>query len=108
VLYPFKEKHSWILKATRLGVTEFMLRFTAWLCVRNDDCKGSQMVIVAGPNQELAINLIKRMKGLFADKLNVIFDTKEKVLELNGCSIEAYPSNHIEVFRNSSLASVCP
>jgi hypothetical protein len=39
ILYPFKEKHLWILKATGLGVTEFMLRFMAWLCVRNDDCK---------------------------------------------------------------------
>jgi hypothetical protein len=40
------------------------------------------------------------MKGLFADKLGVIFDTKETVLELNGCSIEAYPSNHIDAFRS--------
>jgi hypothetical protein len=100
VLYPFKEKHLWILKATGLGVTEFMLRFMAWLCVRNDDCKGSQMVIVTGPNQELAIKLIKRMKALFADKLGITFDTKETVLELNGCSIEAYPSNHIDAFRS--------
>ena len=76
-MYPFKEKHLWILKSTGLGVSEFFLRFMAWLCVRNDDCKGSQMVIVTGPNQELAIKLIKRMKGLFADKLDVIFDTKE-------------------------------
>jgi hypothetical protein len=100
VMYPFKEKHLWILKATGLGVTEFMLRFMAWLCVRNDDCKGSQMVIVTGPNQELAIKLIKRMKGLFTDKLGITFDTKETVLELNGCSIEAYPSNHIDAFRS--------
>ena len=34
------------------------------------------MVIVTGPNQELAIKLIKRMKGLFADKLGVTFDSK--------------------------------
>jgi hypothetical protein len=66
----------------------------------NDDCKGSQMVIVTGPNQDLAIKLIKRMKGLFTDKLGIIFDTKETVLELNGCSIEAYPSNHIDAFRS--------
>jgi hypothetical protein len=50
ILYPFKEKHLWILKATGLGVTEFMLRFMAWLCVRNDDYKNSQMVIVTGPS----------------------------------------------------------
>jgi hypothetical protein len=100
VLFPFKEKHIWIKKATGLGVTEFMLRFMAWLCVRNDDYRSAQMVIVTGPNQELAIKLIKRMKGLFANKLDVTFDSKETVLELNGCVIEAYPSNHIDAFRS--------
>lgn len=65
VWHPFKEKHLWIKKATGIGVTEFMLRFMAWLCVRNDDCQNSQMVIVTGPNIDLAIKLIKRMKGLF-------------------------------------------
>ena len=58
------------------------------------------MVIVTGPNQELAIKLIKRMKNLFTDKLGVTFDSKETILELNGCSIEAYPSNHIDAFRS--------
>lgn len=100
VLFPFKEKHLWIKKATGLGVTEFMLRFMAWLCTRNDDYKDSQMVIVTGPNQELAIKLIKRMKALFEPKLGITFDSKETVLELNGCSIEAYPSNHIDAFRS--------
>jgi len=69
--YQFKLKHLWVKKATGLGVTEFMLRFMAWLCLRNDDYRGSQMVIVTGPNQELAIKLIKRMKGLFEPWNNV-------------------------------------
>jgi hypothetical protein len=99
VWYPFKEKHPWIKKATGIGVTEFMLRFMAWLCVRNDDCQNSQMVIVTGPNIDLAIKLIKRMKGLF-EKLGVTFDSKETVLELNGCNIQAFPSNHIDSFRS--------
>ena len=73
---------------TGLGVTEFMLRFMAWLCLKDDSCKNSQMVIVAGPNQELAIKLIKRMKALFSN-LGVTFDSKETVLEFNGCTIEA-------------------
>jgi hypothetical protein len=34
VWYPFKEKHLWIKKTTGIGITEFMLRFMAWLCVR--------------------------------------------------------------------------
>jgi len=102
VLYPFKVKHLWMKKATGLGVTEFMLRFMAWLCVYNDDYRNRQIVIVSGPNIELAIKLIKRMKGLFEPKLGVTFDSKETVLELNGCSIEAYPSNHIDAFRSTN------
>lgn len=77
IMYPFKEKHLWVKKTIGLGVTEFMLRFMAWLCLYNDEYYGSQMVIVTGPNQELAIKLIKRMKGLFVDKLGVTFDSKE-------------------------------
>ena len=100
VMYPFKEKYLWVKKAIGLGVTEFMLRFMAWLCLHNDGYHGSQMVIVTGPNQELAIKLIKRMKALFIDKLGVTFDSKESVLELNGCNKEAYPSNHIDAFRS--------
>ena len=47
---PFKLKHLWVKKATGLGVTEFMLRFMAWLCLRNDDdYRNSQMVIVTRP-----------------------------------------------------------
>jgi hypothetical protein len=89
IMHPFKEKHLWVKKAIGLGVTEFMLRFMAWLCLYNDEYHGSQMVIVTGPNQELAIKLIKRMKALFIDKLGVTFDSKGTVLELNGCNIEA-------------------
>jgi hypothetical protein len=58
------------------------------------------MCIVTRPNQDIAIKLIKRMKGLFDCKLGITFDTKETVIKLNGCSIEAYPSNHIDAFRS--------
>jgi hypothetical protein len=57
-------KHVWIKKATGLGVTEFILRYMAWLCF-NDlsrQPKSSQMCIVTGPRIELAITLIDRLK----------------------------------------------
>jgi hypothetical protein len=98
-LYDFKLKHLWVKKATGLGITEFCLRFMAWLCLRNDDYKGSQMVIITGPNQELAIKCIKRMKSLF-EPHGITFDSKETVINLNGCEIQAYPSNHIDAFRS--------
>jgi hypothetical protein len=107
-------KHIWIKKAAGLGVTEFMLRYMAWLCfqehsssqsartTQNDynNLPGSQMCIVTGPRIELAITLIDRMKGLFQEKLgNTSFDTKETVIELNGVHIEAYPSHHLDAMR---------
>ena len=94
----FKHKHLWVKKATGLGVTEFFLRLMVWLCARNDYYKNSQMCIVTGPNIDIAIKLIKRMKALFEPRLHITFDSKETVLELNGCTIEAYPSNHIDAY----------
>ena len=67
----------------------------AYLCLRNNNYQNSQMVIVTGPNIDLAIKLIRRMKKLF-EPLNIFFDSKETVLELNNVRIESYPSNHIE------------
>ena len=95
----FKDKHLWVKKATGLGVTEFMLRMMAWLCTRDEAFVGSQMCIVTGPNIEMATKLIKRTKGIFEPKLGLYFQNKETVLELNGCTIEAYPSNHIDSYR---------
>jgi hypothetical protein len=53
----------------------------------------SQMYIVTGPNIDIIIKLIKRIKSLFERKMGLTFGNKETVLELNGCRIEAYPSN---------------
>ncbi len=62
--------------------------------------KGSQMCIVTGPRIELAIELIKRMKSLFLTINIATFDTKETVIDLNGCHIEAYPSHHLDAMRS--------
>jgi hypothetical protein len=89
-------KHLWIKKATGLGVSELMLRFMAWLCLKDNELAGSQMCIVTGPRIDLAIALIDRMKKLFAGKIGLTsFDTKETVIELNGVKIEAFPSHHL-------------
>jgi hypothetical protein len=110
-------KHLWIKKATGLGISEFMLRFMAWLCLKDDSLSGSQMCIVTGPRIDLAIALIDRMKKLFvaAGSSNssnsdsgsgrglatttITFDSKETVLELNNIKIEAFPSHHLDAMR---------
>ena len=50
-----KHKHLWIKKATGLGITEFMLRYMAWLCLRDRALEGSQMCIVTGPRIEVKL-----------------------------------------------------
>jgi hypothetical protein len=100
-LYGNNTKHLWIKKATGLGVSEFMLRFMAWLCLKDNALAGSQMCIVTGSRIELAIALIDRMKALFRHEGlgSVAFDTKETVIELNGVKIEAFPSHHLDAMR---------
>ncbi len=98
--YNFQNKHLWVKKATGLGITEFFLRLLAWLCTSSDSFRNSQACIITGPNIDLATKLIKRLKLIFEPKLGLIFSNKETALELNGCMIEAYPSNHIDSFRS--------
>lgn len=93
-------KYLWIKKATGLGITEFFLRYMAWLCLKDNKYQHSQMCIVTGPNHPMAVKLIKRIKNMFEYKLGIVFQDKETVLELNNCRIEAYPSNHIDSFRS--------
>jgi hypothetical protein len=71
--HDFKDKHLWIKKATGLGVTEFFLRFMAWLCLMNDNYKNSQMCIVTGPNIDIAIKLIKTTNSAATIKCVVNF-----------------------------------
>jgi hypothetical protein len=98
-------KHLWIKKATGLGITEFMLRYMAWLCLKDDKLKETRICIVTGPRIDLAITLIDRIKEFFIQKGVMTFDTKETVIELNGVKIEAFPSYHLDAMRGLARVS---
>ena len=51
--HPEKVKHVAVLKASGLGISELILRVMCWLCLRNDNLKGSQMIIFTGPRLEM-------------------------------------------------------
>ena len=99
-------KHIWIKKATGLGITELLLRIIVYLCVKDDELSGSQIVIFTGPRIDLAIDLISRLKKLFYFKnLVTSFDTKETVAVINNVKIEAFPSHHVDSARGLSNVS---
>lgn len=89
-------KQVWIKKATGLGITELFLRYIAYLCLKDNHYKNSQICIVTGPRLDLAVTLISRIKKLFP---SISFDSKETVVNLNGCRVEAFPSHHLDTMR---------
>jgi hypothetical protein len=92
-------KKLWVKKATGLGITEWTIRWIAWNCLKDDKWKETQVdvtgVIITGANQELTNKVIGRLKSLFRHE----FKTKESVVILNGCRIEAFPTNHLSPAR---------
>lgn len=95
----YKDKHLWVKKATGLGVTEFILRYMAWLCYFGHGYQGTQMCIVTGPNIDLAKGLIKRLREICEQLDENLSGTRTSVI-LNGCSVEAYPSHHLDAMRS--------
>ena len=53
-------KHVWIKKATGLGITEFILRYMAWLCLKDNTLIGSQPEVDDGTYQEIRTQLSVR------------------------------------------------
>lgn len=94
-----QHKRLLILKARGLGLTEFMLRYMAWLCLYDDRYRGADMPIIVGPNLKLAYKLIGRMKRIFDNRIFVDFNSAVTSLNINGVNIEAFPSNNPDAFR---------
>jgi len=94
-----QHKRVWIKKSTGLGITELMIRYMAFLCLHNDDYQGSTMCIITAPNSQTSIGIVRRVKKLF-EPLNIYFDSKETVLELNGVRIESFPSHNLSAMRS--------
>ena len=97
------KKHFWIKKATGLGITEFTLRWIAWMCCRDDNFRDNHVdvdvIIITGPRFELAIQLMERLRNLFKDAK---FEERRNIAMLNGAKIEAFPSHNLSTARGLS------
>jgi late competence protein required for DNA uptake (superfamily II DNA/RNA helicase) len=59
------DQDVFVKKALGLGITELLLRYMSWLCVR-DSC-----MIVTGPRINLAEELVDRIHSLFMNRLEI-------------------------------------
>jgi hypothetical protein len=100
-----KCKHCAVIKASGLGITELVIRWIVWMCLRNDELKGSQVIVFTGPRIALANSIILRMKDLLKPH-GILFTDKETVLNLNGVRIEAFPSHHADSARGLPSVSI--
>jgi hypothetical protein len=92
-------KYLWLLKATGLGVTEFFLRYICYLGVCcNERVRGRKFFIVCGPREEIAIELIKRLKDILSS-LEVVEETQKTVCDFLGVHVETFPSHHVATMR---------
>jgi hypothetical protein len=94
-----KKKYIWILKTTGLGISEFFLRYIAFICTRDSAMRGKRICIVTGPRVELSVSLMDRLKTIVSQRSGIVFNTKETVMLLNDCLIEAFPSHHLDAMR---------
>lgn len=92
-------KKVWVKKATGLGITEFFTRWVAWNCLKDNQWRESQVdvsaIFITGARQELTNQIIGRIKNLF----DYDFKDKESVVILNGCRIEAFPTQNLAAAR---------
>lgn len=86
-------KHLWIKKARGLGITELLLRYMGWLALFNDQFNGNRFIVVTGPKERIALDLIRRVRHIFQDYL--LQDPLKETVVLNGVTIEAFPSHTV-------------
>jgi hypothetical protein len=95
-----RRKHLWIKKARGAGLTEFFIYKMFYLpCAFPDVYYDSQMAIVTGIRKATAVKVMDRMKRKLYQKLKIVTDFSESVMDVNGCIIEAYPANNPDSVR---------
>jgi hypothetical protein len=63
------------------------------------------MCILVGPNFQLALLILQRIRDLLARKLGLVFDTAQDKIVLNNVTITAKPSHHVDTLRSLTNVS---
>ena len=93
-------KNIFIKKARGLGITELLLRYMAYLCVKDNTYSNCRFHIVTGPRINLAEDLIDRLHGLFMNsKLGIDCKQVGPIIYVSNITIQAFPSHTISSSR---------
>jgi hypothetical protein len=100
----------YVLKATGIGFSDLTLRYMCWKAHTGtpNQYENSQMIIVTGPNIELATKQISRIRSLYNDLLGIQFSSEKTkvVLPPHNVTIQAYPSHNVASMRGLPKVSI--
>jgi hypothetical protein len=94
-----ESKYILVRKSTGLGLTSLWLRYWVWRALKSDELSGKEIAIIVGPNIQLAIDLITKIRQLFSPH-GISFDSRATTVTINNCTFTAYPSNHLDAMRS--------
>jgi hypothetical protein len=97
----------YILKSSSLGITELICRYCLYLaCSKGNghELAGQNIIILTGSRWDLSIDIIRRMRHMLEGLDG--FDTRETVLEVQGCRIEAIPSHSLHMRALRGLTNI--
>ncbi|GEM_PF-1113828 len=98
-----KDRHVCWLGSRGLSKTETCIRILCYIATRNDDLRGSEMMIITGSRASLSYSIISRIKHLM--KNANLDDSGMSYVDLNGVHIEGYPSDSLSA-RGKAFVSV--
>ena len=113
-VYPYEEdilnelkrtRQLCVYKATGLGITELMLLWVLWKIYTDSFFLGKEVIMITGPNVDLAQDLIKRTKDFLITKGLEYIDGGAYELGINTTRIKCYPSNNIHSARGKPKVS---
>lgn len=102
-----KKTHKYIrvIKATGLGMSEIELYWMAHMAFKHagiPNSKPAQMVIICGPNIDIAQQLIARLITILTSRMPELLEDIDKTkttVQIGNVEIKAFPSNHIDSVR---------
>jgi len=97
-----EKKKIWIKKCTGIGASELLLRIICWKCETDRSWADSIVCIVTSPRLELATTMISRIKRFYPE----ITDYRATRIVINGVTIEAFPSHHLDAMRGLANPSM--